>query len=76
MIDEGQYLNAIARRNTTWARMRDAEVLLAIARDEIRFHDLQDYIRNFNDCQYDYEHAHRGLIRARVSFRAALAEAA
>lgn len=69
--DEDRYLAAIARRNTTWARWQDARDLLAIARDEIGFHDLRPYVANANQAQDDYEHAARDLVRARAWFGAA-----
>lgn len=65
-----RYLSAIARRNTTWTRYQDAKALLAMARDEIGFYNLQPYIINVNETQYEYEHAGRDLVRARVWFRA------
>lgn len=67
---DDRYLTAIARRNVTWARWKDAEALLAIARDEIGFADLRPYVRNVNDAGRDYEQARTDLIRARVHRKA------
>jgi hypothetical protein len=68
---ETRYLAAIARRNTSWARWQDALTLLALARDEIGFHDLRPYIRDVNDAQDAYEWAARDLVRERVIWRGA-----
>ncbi len=64
-----RWLAAIARRNVAWARWRDALELLAIHRDELGFTDVRDEIGQVNDTQYEYEHACRDLVRARVWLR-------
>lgn len=69
LVDDVDLERAIAWRNIHWARMRDAEDLLAIARDEIGFHDLSSYIRQANETQDRYERAARELVRIRVWWR-------
>jgi len=65
--DERSYLNAIARRNTTWAYFEAARELCEAA--ERTGVDRAPYIGNYNDAQRDYEHAERNLVRARVWYR-------
>lgn len=63
---------AIARRNITWARLREAEDVLrgaeAVAGPQA---DLRPHRAFYNAAQRDYEYAARDLIRARVWHRAA-----
>lgn len=72
MSDEAErrYLNAIARRNTTWAYWRDALQLLEVAESRYEGAELTPYRRNANEAQHDHEHAVRDLVRARVHWRA------
>lgn len=70
--DEDRYLTAIARRNTTWARWREAEDVLADAqaRDAGRgLADLRPHVAFANAAQHDHEHAQRDLDRAREWLR-------
>jgi hypothetical protein len=69
--DSRRYLNAIARRNTAWAHMREAEELLRMA-ERIPTADLRPYRSNSNTCQGEYEHALTDLIRERVRYREGL----
>lgn len=76
--DEDRYLTAIARRNTTWARWRQAEDVLADARareDGRGLADLRVHVAFLNAAQSDHEHAERDLVRARVWWRAQRREA-
>lgn len=76
---EEAYLAAIARRNITWCRWREADELLieATLADRGRgLADLRPYVQWLNSTQNDYEHAARDLIKARVFWRAGFAQAA
>jgi len=65
--DDDRYETAIARRNTAWARWRDAADLL----DRVDPDSLtrKYVIRNYNDCLDRYEQAADDLIREKVRWR-------
>jgi hypothetical protein len=69
--DRRRYLNAIARRNRAYLDYMAASQLLEGAHSRYAGAELAPFIKNVNQCQQEWEHAIRDLVRERFRYHAA-----